>query len=149
MTDKELRKLSRTELLEMLLEQTREVERLSEELESLREELESKKIAIENCGSIAEASLKLSGVFEAAQSAADRYVENVINKDMTALQIEKAAEERAEKLIKEAEEKCRELEERTAENCCVLLKEAEKKAKAASKQTYSEFDPDESGIIWN
>ena len=33
MTDKELRKLSRAELLEMLLIQTKEVERLSKELE--------------------------------------------------------------------------------------------------------------------
>ena len=32
MTDKELRRLSRTDLLEMLLEQSKEVERLQQEL---------------------------------------------------------------------------------------------------------------------
>ena len=32
---------------------------------------------IENSGSIAEAALKLSGIFEAAQAAADQYLENI------------------------------------------------------------------------
>ena len=37
MTDKELRRLSRTDLLEMLLEQSKEVERLQQELAEARQ----------------------------------------------------------------------------------------------------------------
>lgn len=77
MTDKELKKLSRYELLEMLLEQSKEVERLKEELEKANALLEERQILIHNAGSIAEASLKLNGVFEAAQKAADQYLENI------------------------------------------------------------------------
>ena len=40
MTDKELRRLSRTDLLEMLLEQSKEVERLQQELAEDRQQLE-------------------------------------------------------------------------------------------------------------
>lgn len=78
MTDKELRKLNRAQLLELLLEQAKEVERLREELEAARRELESRRILLAEAGSIAEAALKLNGIFEAAQRAADQYLENII-----------------------------------------------------------------------
>lgn len=77
MTDKELRKLKRVELLEMLVSLSEENEQLRRENEELREALSRKEICIEQSGSIAEASLKLSGVFEAAQRAADLYLENI------------------------------------------------------------------------
>lgn len=77
MTDKELRKLSRAELLEMLLEQTKRIEALKAELELKNKELENRRIMIEKAGSIAEASLRLNEVFEAAQKAADQYLYNI------------------------------------------------------------------------
>ncbi|MBQ8556998.1 MAG: DNA repair protein [Clostridia bacterium] len=76
MTDKELRKLSRTELLEILIAQGRENLALQQQLEEARAALESRRLEIAECGSIAEASLKLSGVFAAAQQAIDQYREN-------------------------------------------------------------------------
>ena len=77
LTDKELKKLSRKELLEMLVIQTRRTERLEKRVSELEERLSDKTIKIENVGSLAEASLKLSGVFEAAQQAAELYLENI------------------------------------------------------------------------
>lgn len=77
MTDKELKKLTRIELLELLLEQSQEVERLQKELAEVKAKLRDKNILIENSGSIAEAALKLNGVFEATQAAAEQYLENV------------------------------------------------------------------------
>ncbi|MEE1282719.1 MAG: DNA repair protein [Acutalibacteraceae bacterium] len=77
MTDKELRKLSRADLLEMLLMQSKEVERLRSELDEANRKLENRKILLENSGSIAEAALKINEVFEAAQLAADQYLENI------------------------------------------------------------------------
>ena len=77
MTDKELRRLSRRELLQMLLEQTSEVERLQAELDKTRAELNDRAIMLESCGNIAEASLKINRVFEAAQQAAEQYLANV------------------------------------------------------------------------
>ena len=77
MTDKELRKLSRMELLELLLAESRENERLRARLKSAEEKLASRVIDIENSGSLAEAALRLNHVFEAADKAARQYVENV------------------------------------------------------------------------
>lgn len=77
MKEKELRHLSRMDLLEMLLEQSKEVERLQKELETVKKQLEDRRIMEQEAGSIAEASLRLNKVFEAAQQAADQYLENI------------------------------------------------------------------------
>lgn len=77
LTDKELRKLSRIDLLELLLEKSRENEKLKEELEQVKAKLADRKINIEKAGSIAQAALALNGVFQAAQAAADQYLENL------------------------------------------------------------------------
>ena len=68
---------SADETLEILLEVTEENEELKGEIETLRKKLRSKAMMIENAGSLAEASLKISGVFERAQLAADVYLRNL------------------------------------------------------------------------
>ena len=77
MDEKELRKLNRQELLEILLEVTEENENLLEENKMLRKKLQSKYMVIDNAGSLAEASLQISGVFKRAQLAADVYLRNL------------------------------------------------------------------------
>lgn len=77
MTDKELRRLSRRELLEMLIEQMEENEQLHRQVEVLQKELSNRRIMIEKAGSIAEAALALNRVFQAADEAARQYLENV------------------------------------------------------------------------
>lgn len=77
MTDKELRRLRRRELLELLIVQTDENEKLRRELSRTQAELNNRRIAIEYAGSLAEAALQLNGVFEAADRAAKQYLENV------------------------------------------------------------------------
>ena len=77
MTDKELKRLSRTELLELLIEQTRETERLQTELDTVRQELEDKRLRVKQIGNLAQASLAVNGVMEAAQAAAQQYLDNI------------------------------------------------------------------------
>ena len=79
MKERDLHKLNRAELLELLLEQSKEIERLRSELETATKQLEDKKIAISESGSIAEAALKLTNIFAEAQKAADLYLANVKN----------------------------------------------------------------------
>lgn len=73
----DLRSLSRLQLLELLKDAIAENERLKSELDEARAELEDKRIAIEESGSLAEAALRLSGIFEAAQRACDLYTANM------------------------------------------------------------------------
>ena len=77
MTDKELRRLSRSELLEMLIAQTEENDRLKIRLEQAEAQLRDRRIAIDKAGSLAEAALSLNGVFQAAAAAAQQYLENI------------------------------------------------------------------------
>ncbi len=77
MTSKDLKRLSRRDLLEMLLELSKENEQLRQEVKELQKQLDDRCIAIENCGSLAEAALQLNGVFQAAQAACDQYIENI------------------------------------------------------------------------
>lgn len=77
MTDKELRRLRRDELLEILLGQQKEIDRLTAALAEAEKKLEDREIKIMNAGSIAEASLALTEVFAQAQRAADLYIENI------------------------------------------------------------------------
>ena len=77
MTDQELKKLRRSDLLELLIAQEKENERLRSQVEQLEKRLADRAIDLEQAGSIAEAALRLNGVFQAAQAAADQYLENI------------------------------------------------------------------------
>ena len=135
MTEKEFRKLSRSQYLEMMVEQGREIKRLKEELELAREEIKQKEIKIQKAGSIAEAAVSLNDVFGSAQRAADQYLESIrIQKEAydekiraaEKLIIEKAelahkyleeTKAKCEQMEKETEERCRQLEEQTKQKC--------------------------------
>ena len=77
MTDKELKKLSKADLLSLLLTQSKEMDRLKEELAEARKQLEDRSILLEKSGSLADASLAIFHVLEDAQKAADLYLENI------------------------------------------------------------------------
>lgn len=77
MTDKELKRLSREELLQLMILQAEENKRLKEEVEQLRRQMEQNQIMMNEAGSIAEASLRLHQVFETAQAAANTYLDNI------------------------------------------------------------------------
>lgn len=77
MTDKEMKRLNRAELLELLLVQTKEVERLRKELNETRKQLEDRQLRIKAAGNLAQAVLDVNGVMEAAQAAAQQYLENI------------------------------------------------------------------------
>lgn len=77
MNDTDLRKLSRAELLELLIDQMEENQRLEKELDAAQHTLEQRQIAIAESGSIAEAALRVNGVFEAAEKAAREYLQNL------------------------------------------------------------------------
>lgn len=77
MTDKELKRLSRAELLELLLAQIEKNEELEHRLKKAQTALEDRRIKIEKAGTMAEAALRLNGVFEAVDQAAQQYLENI------------------------------------------------------------------------
>ena len=77
MNEKDFRKLKRVELYEIMLAQAEEIDDLRAQLAAAKKELKNKRIDIQRSGSIAEASLKLTKIFEEAQKAADLYLSNI------------------------------------------------------------------------
>ena len=75
----DVKKMSRKDLLELLVAQSKKIDELELELEQTKTLLNSKQIMISEAGSIAEASLRLNKIFELAQEAADQYLENIKN----------------------------------------------------------------------
>jgi cell division septum initiation protein DivIVA len=84
MTDKELKHLSKMELLIIIRDQENELQALQAEIDQLKLAAEDHQIHMEKCGSIAEASLQVNGVFTAAQNAADQYLAEVKKKQENA-----------------------------------------------------------------
>ena len=77
MTEKELLKLRRSELLEIMLAQSQEIDNLRQQLDEANAKLADREIRLSESGSIAEASLRLTHIFEEAQKAVDLYVDNM------------------------------------------------------------------------
>jgi len=100
MTEKELKKLNRKQLLELLLRQTERADRLQEQLDRVQKMMRNKYLTAAEAGSIAEAALQLSGVFQAADFAAAQYLESI-----------QKMEEDAKAMLAETEAKCRRMEE--------------------------------------
>ena len=96
MIEKDLKKLRRAELLEIMLDQSYEIDQLRKRVKELEAQLEDRRIKIENAGSIAEASLQLTKVFEEAQKAADLYLENIRNLNKSGVTKKKKPRRKAE-----------------------------------------------------
>lgn len=107
MTDKELQRLSRGELLQMLITQTEENKVLQERLQKAEEEVRERRITIENAGSLAEASLALNQVFQAADAAAKEYLDNIKRtneqQEEYCRTIRSDAQKKADEIIEEAQ----------------------------------------------
>ena len=94
MTEKELKKLSRAELLELLLIQTRETERLQVQLEMAQQKIRDRNLQIREAGDLAQAVMAVNGVMDAAHAAASQYLENIARMEAeTKVQCEKMLEE--------------------------------------------------------
>lgn len=106
MTEKELKRLSRTELLELLLAQTKETERLQKKLEKAETLLSDRYLQVQKAGDLAHAVLEINGVMDSAQAAAQQYLDNI-------RRMEHETKQRCEKMLadarKEAEQHRREV----------------------------------------
>ena len=100
MDNKELRRLSRRDLLEMLLDLSKENENLRKLNEQLEARLEDRTITILKSDSLAEAALQLNGVFEAAQNACDQYI---FNTQMRCRQMEEETRKKGGQMLRESE----------------------------------------------
>ena len=77
MVTKELKKLSRRELIELIYQMKKNEQRLQEEIAALQAALQEKRIRLEEAGSIADAAVALTGLLTAAQETANLYLSEI------------------------------------------------------------------------
>lgn len=129
MTSKELKHMSRSELLEMLIALTEENNSLNSRLNEAEAQLQNRYINLEKAGTLAEAVFLLNGVVESAEKAAEQYLENI--KDLSGRQeeicrqMEEEARQKADAIIAEAEEYSRNLRAKTKKYCKKLIEDAQ------------------------
>lgn len=98
MNEKEFRHLSRKELVDIIYELEKRIEKKDAEIEDLHKQLDDRRILLNRSGNIAEASLALNHVFEDAQKAADQYISEI-------RRIKEDTEKQAEDILQKARKK--------------------------------------------
>lgn len=165
MADRELRHMSRTELIEIIFALKQSEDSLKAENAELRAQLQDRTIKVEQAGSIAQAALELNKVFEAAQAAADEYLLSVRaavgNTQDAADSVRTQAQTQAEQLLAGAQADAEALRERTRQECRAMTEEAERrrsqteadckamraKAEQEVQARWSEFDRRASQVL--
>ena len=101
MTDKEFKRLSRAQLIDIIYQLQIKQKELEEENGKLKAELADRSIRLRQAGNIAEASLAIHNVMQAAQDAASQYLEEI---RIMRMETEEKCQLLLEKTKKEAEE---------------------------------------------
>ena len=110
MTDKEFKRLSRSELIDIIYQLQLKQEELTADNERLTKELEDKRLHASKAGNIAEEALEIHNVMQAAQDAAAHYLEEVkIRADHEFQRILKDADENAAAIIEKARQEAAEI----------------------------------------
>lgn len=109
MTDKEFKRLSRAQLIDIIYQLQLKQNELEAENQKLKEEVVDRRIRIHQAGNIAEASLAIHGVMQAAQDAAELYLEEI--------RVMRA----------ETEEQCRQMLEEARKEAAAIVEKVNKK----------------------
>lgn len=140
MADRELRRMRRTELVEIIYALKQSEDQLKAENAALKAQLQDRQIHIENAGSIAQAALQLNKVFEAAQAAADDYLHSVQvgreDAETAAANTLAQARSEAQRILAEAQADADSLKARTKADCKAMVDRADQEV----QQRWQAFD---------
>ena len=110
MTDKEFKRLNRSQLIEIIYQLQIRQEELTADNERLLKELEDKRLRLSKAGNIAEAALEIHNVMRNVQDAADHYQEE--------MQIR--ANEEYQRIIREANDKAAAILAKAQQDAAIL-----------------------------
>ena len=108
MADRELRRMHRAELIEIIYALKQNEDQLKAQNAALTAQLQDRQLRLESAGSIAQAALELNNVFAAAQAAADDYLHSVqaslADTNATAANTLSQARSEAKRILEQAQE---------------------------------------------
>lgn len=109
MIHKELKHLSRRELVDIIYQLKKNEQQLQEEVQSLKDQLQDKRIRISMAGSVADAAVSITNVFATAQMTADLYLQEIAcmkeETERECAQKIEAAETRVKEVLADGEKK--------------------------------------------
>lgn len=128
MTDRELKKLNRRDLMQLLLDQSKQMQDLRTRLAATEAALQDKTLKISQAGSIAQAALQLNGVFEAAEAACQQYTLNMQKlsqeQDVIRARMEEENRAKADAILAQAQQEKEEMRRKTQAECDAMLAQA-------------------------
>ena len=77
MTDKEFKRLSRAQLIDIIYKLQLELDKVNEEKQALESKLADKRLRLQSAGNIAVAALEINDCFRSAQNAAEQYLNEI------------------------------------------------------------------------
>ena len=77
MTDKEFKRLSRHQLIDIIYQFQLQIDTLTEQNQALEQELADKRLRLRDAGNIADAALEINDCFRSAQNAAEQYLNEI------------------------------------------------------------------------
>ena len=105
MTDKEFKRLSRSQLIEIIYQLQLKQDELTADNEQLSKALADKRLRVRKAGNIAEAAMEIHNVMQAAQDAAEHYLEEIqLRVDDEKQRILKRANDKAAEIIAKAQQ---------------------------------------------
>jgi cell division septum initiation protein DivIVA len=114
MANKELKRLSRRELVDVIYQLKKNEEELQERISALETELQDKRLHLSEAGTIAQAAVNVTGLLTVAQQTADLYLQEI-----AAMKADAQAE--CDKLLEEARREAEALREEDKKKREVLL----------------------------
>lgn len=100
MTDREFKRLNRSQLIEIIYQFQLQVDQLTKQNQELEQALADKRLRLNNAGNIADAALEINDCFRSAQNAAEQYLNEI-------KAIREEAEEERQKILAAAKEEAR------------------------------------------
>ena len=138
MADRELRRMHRAELIEIIYALKQSEDQLKAQNAALTAQLQDRQLRLESAGSIAQAALELNTVFAAAQAAADDYLHSVqaslADTNATAANTLSQARSEAKRILEQAQADADSLKAQAQQECDAMT------AAAAQKRTQTEAD---------
>ena len=133
MADRELRRMHRAELIEIIYALKQSEDQLKAQNAALTAQLQDRQLRLEKAGSIAQAALELNNVFAAAQAAADDYLHSV---QANLADTDAAAANTLSQARSEAQADADSLKAQTRQECSAMVEQAEQEV----QQRWQTFD---------
>lgn len=125
MTDKEFKRLSRFQLIDIIYQLQLKQEELIADNEALTKALDDKRIQVCKAGNIAEAALEIHNVMQAAQDAASHYLEEMqIRIDQEYQRILQKANDNAAAILEKAKQEAKTIVEEAQQEAVGIVEQA-------------------------